>query len=85
MRDGMSRRVSCVPGADDEFCDAANAALAGIDGHAKPDEIAFMLADLLRPTYPAVVVHRQDSIARVYDEEVWYAYRDGYPLARRAS
>jgi hypothetical protein len=33
-----------------------------------------------RPAYPAVEVHRQDRLARMLDDDVWYVYRDGKPL-----
>jgi hypothetical protein len=52
-------------------------ALAGIEGQFSANEIADVLADLLRPTYPNVEVHRQHPLARSFDEDVWYAYRDG--------
>jgi hypothetical protein len=76
----MSHRVSCIPSADDAFCDAATAALAAIDGEVGRDEIASQLADLLRGSYPLVEVHSQDPLARFFDDEVWYVYRDGKPV-----
>ena len=73
----MSRRVSCLPSTDAAFRDAARDALAGIDRHADPDDIAGLLAALLRLIYPAIEVHRQEALARIFGDDVWYAYRDG--------
>jgi hypothetical protein len=75
----MSRRVSCIPSADDAFCDTATAAMGAIDGEVGHDEIPSALADLLRGSYPLVEVHPQDPLARFFDDEVWYVYRDGKP------
>jgi hypothetical protein len=74
----MSRRVSCIPTSDDALCDAATLALGQID-RAAVDAVASLLAEALRYIYPAVEVHRQEPLARVFDEEVWYVYRDGKP------
>ena len=74
----MPRRVSCIPGSDDAFCEAATAALREIEG-ALASDVASLLATVLRQRYPAVEVHRQDTLARVFNEDVWYAYRDGKP------
>ncbi|MDF2735637.1 MAG: hypothetical protein K0S97_2260 [Chloroflexota bacterium] len=79
----MSRRVSCLPSADTAFTCAASAALDGIDGDADAEHIAVILTDLLRPAYPTVEVHRQEPLAQMFDDEVWYAYRDGKPVADR--
>jgi hypothetical protein len=76
----MSRRVQCIPSEDANFRDTAVAALHGIDGHAKPDEIESVLADLLRVSYPAVRVNRQHELARVVDDDLWDVYRDGKPV-----
>jgi hypothetical protein len=76
----MSRRLICIPFEDVDFRDTATAALEGIDGHAEPDEIESVLADLLRPTYSAVQVHRQHELARIADDNLWYVYRDGKPF-----
>ena len=74
----MPRRVSCIPTADRAFCDAATVALRAID--ALPEEnVASLLATALRHRYPAVEVHQQEPLAREFDEDVWYAYRDGKP------
>lgn len=74
----MPRRVSCIPTTDRAFCDAATVALRAID--ALPEEsVASLLATALRHRYPAVEVHRQDPLAQTFDEDVWYAYRDGKP------
>ena len=75
----VPRLVNSIPSNDTAFHEAATNALAGIDGQARPPEIADFLADLLRPTYPNVDVHRQHPLARMFDEDVWYAYRDGKP------
>jgi hypothetical protein len=75
----MSRRVSSIPSGDAAFRDAAIAALNELGGHVPMDRVASLLADLLRPTYPDVEIHRQDAFARIFDEDVWYAYRDGKP------
>jgi hypothetical protein len=29
---------------------------------------------------PAVQIHRQEILARIFNEDVWHAYRDGKPL-----
>jgi hypothetical protein len=59
--------------------EAAAAALAAIDQAADPDEIESMLCELLTDRYPRVDVHRQAELARSFDEDVWYAHRDGRP------
>ena len=76
----MPRRVSCIPTADRDFCNAAKAALRELKA-TSVDHVAAALATALRHTYSAVEVHRQDVLARVFDEDVWYAYRDGKPSA----
>ena len=76
----MPRRVSCIPSADLEFCDAATGALDGIAAGAAVDRIAAALADFLRPSYPLVEVHLQEPLAQAFVEDVWYAYRDGKPF-----
>jgi hypothetical protein len=75
----MSRRVSCIPSTDTGFRDAAKAALATIPPTIGPDQVESMLCELLIDRYPRVDVHRQDELGRVFDTEVWYAYRDGRP------
>jgi hypothetical protein len=75
----MSRRVSAIPSDDDTLEEAARNALSGIDGQATEEAIASLLADLLRPTYPAVDVRRQDVLARLSGDDVWYVFRDGRP------
>lgn len=77
----MPRRLSCFPSADHAFCDVATQALDQIAGDVASDGVAAMLANVLRPSYPAVQVHRQELLARVFDDDVWYAYRDGKPIA----
>ena len=74
----MSRRVSCIPSADEAFCAAGRAALETL-GDTPVGAVAAALATLLRDAYPLVEVHRQLPLARAFDEEVWYAYRDGMP------
>ena len=74
----MSRRVSCIPSADRAFCDAATSALNGLNGLGE-EAIESALRMALLPSYPRVEVHRQTELARVFDDEVWYAYRDGRP------
>jgi hypothetical protein len=81
----VPRRVSCIPSEDDEFRNAAVGALHGIDGQAHDDDIATLLAAFLRFAYPAVSVHRQNGLARIPGDDVWYAYRDGKPNSRRSS
>jgi hypothetical protein len=76
----MSRHIQSIPSDDADFRDAATAALHSIDGHAMPDEIESVLADLLRVTYPAVQVRRQHELARIADDDIWYVYRDGKPV-----
>jgi hypothetical protein len=75
----VSRRVSCVPSTDDAFHQAASDALAGIDGSVPNDRIEFRLAESLSAAYPGIHVRRQTELARSFDEDVWYAYRDGRP------
>jgi hypothetical protein len=75
----MARRVSCIPSGDRAFVDAAGAALAGIAGHTEREAIGPMLADLLRTKFPRVYVSPQHDLARFFDDEVWYVYRDGSP------
>jgi hypothetical protein len=79
----MGRRVSCIPSGDEAFRNAATVALGEIDGRVEVEGIAAALADVLRPTYEAVTVNRQDLLARVFDDDVWYAYRDGKPFGSR--
>ena len=74
----MSRRVSCIPSADEAFCAAGAAALNTL-GDIPVEAVAPALVALLRDAYPLVEVHRQVPLARAFDEEVWYAYRDGKP------
>jgi len=76
----MRRRVSCIPSSDKAFRDAAAAALDAVDGQVTPDEIERILCAALIDRYPRVDVHRQSELGRVFDEVVWYAYRDGRPL-----
>jgi len=73
----MSRRVICLPSVDVAFGEAAAAALHAIDGQVSDHNVAFALTDMLRPSYPTVNVRRQDPIARIPGDDVWYAYRDG--------
>jgi hypothetical protein len=72
----MSRHVSCIPSSDETFKADASAAFAQIDGD-RLAAVEQLLADLLRPTYPAVAVHRQAVLARMLGDDVWYVYRDG--------
>jgi len=76
----MSRRVSCIPSTDTAFSDVAATALARIDGKLNPERVGPALAELLRSAYPKVEIHRQTELARVFDDDVWYAYRDGKPF-----
>jgi hypothetical protein len=76
----MPRRVSCIPSSDIVFRDAAAAALEAIDGKVSPDEIEEILSEMLIGRYPRVDVHRQNELGRAFDEDVWYAYRDGRPI-----
>jgi hypothetical protein len=76
----MSRRVSCIPSNDVVFREAAAAALAGLDHEIELDDIAVVLTNRLRVDYPLVEVHRQHPMARIADEDVWYAYRDCRPI-----
>jgi hypothetical protein len=80
MRDqNMRRFVRCIPSSDSAFRDAAVAALNALDGKVTADEIEHVLCASLIGRYPQVDVHRQDDLARVVDDEVWYVYRDGRP------
>jgi hypothetical protein len=76
----MARRVSCIPSDDEALAQTAMTALDGIDGQIGPDGVASVLAGLLRGTYPAIEVHRQNPLARVFDDDVWYVYREGKPF-----
>jgi hypothetical protein len=80
----MPRRVSCFPSADDAFCGAATLALHEIST-APVGDVASLLTTALRSAYPAVEVHRQEALARVLDEDLWYVYRDGKPRLRSAA
>ena len=71
------RRVVCIPRADTPFCDAAAAVLSAIGARVDPKDVADALVDGLRDRYPAVSVHRQDPLASLPDDQLWYAYRDG--------
>lgn len=42
------------------------------------DRTPAALVSALRPTYPSVVVRKQDAAAALGFSERWYAYRDGY-------
>jgi hypothetical protein len=75
----MPRRISCVPSSDKSFGEAAVAALAAIDSGADIDDIESLLCELLIDRYPRVDVHRQTELGRSFNEDVWYAYRDGRP------
>jgi hypothetical protein len=80
----MSRRVSCIPSTDKSFIDAASAAIERLNG-TDPTAIEAGLANSLREDFPLVEVHRQSELARVFGEEVWYAYRDGRPILGTAA
>ncbi len=71
--------MSCLPSADGAFRDAAVTALAGIGPKLPEDQVAAALTALLRQKYPDVEVHRQEPLARLFDDDVWYAFRDGKP------
>ena len=77
----MARRVSCIPSSDTAFHDAVAAVWEAIDGEASPHQIRQILCNALIGRYPRVDVHRQNELGRSFDEDVWYAYRDGRPLA----
>jgi hypothetical protein len=77
----MARRVSCIPSSDKAFGEAAKAALVSIDGTLKREDVAPRLEDLLRADYPSVHVAQQEDLARFFDEDVWYVYREGAPVA----
>jgi hypothetical protein len=51
----MRRRVSCLPSSDIAFRDAAAAALAGIDGKVRPDEIEQIPCEMLIGRYPGLM------------------------------
>jgi hypothetical protein len=80
----MSRRVSCNPSTDQDFCDAARAALEHLN-RTDPAHVEASLANALRAAFPLVEVHRQTELARVFDDDVWYVYRDGRPLLGTAA
>jgi len=69
----MSTRLMCFPATDETFCDLASRALARAGRGATPEG----LADVLRPTFPRVVVRAQDPSAAHGFDARWYAYRDG--------
>ena len=73
------RDASCIPSTDRRFRDAANVALDAIGRAVGADRVERMLRQLLIDRYPRVDVHRQTELARVWDDEVWYVYRDGRP------
>jgi hypothetical protein len=79
----VPRRVRTIPSSDVDLARDAEAALAAIDGKVHVDDVAFALAGSLRSQYPAVVVHRQEPMARMADCDVWYAYRDGRKRRQR--
>jgi hypothetical protein len=75
----MPRRVSCIPSTDRAFREAAGVALASLDGEADLALIELKLCALLIERFPRIDVHRQTELGRAFDEDVWYAYRDGRP------
>lgn len=75
----MSRRVTCIPSSDEAFAAAASIALERAAVLPDRDWVAGLIAASLRRTYPFVEVHAQNFLARVMDDDVWYAYRDGAP------
>jgi len=75
----MPRRVSCIPSNDAAFGEAARAALVALEGETDARRIELMMCELLIGRFPRVDVHRQTELGRSFDEDVWYAYRDGRP------
>jgi hypothetical protein len=71
------RRVSTIPSGDAALRDLAGAALRDLDRGVDPKDVGGLLDNALRPTYPNVEVHRQDPFAKVFEDEVWYVYREG--------
>ena len=64
-------RLMCFPASDAAFFDLANAALATAS-------TPVAMAEILRRTYPSVVVRKQDPTASFGPgDERWYAYREG--------
>ena len=64
-------RLMCFPASDAAFFDLANEALATAS-------TPVAMAEVLRRTYPSVVVRKQDPTASFGPgDERWYAYREG--------
>ncbi|MEO5884266.1 MAG: PAS domain-containing protein [Candidatus Limnocylindrales bacterium] len=74
----MSTRLMCFPANDETFCDLASRAMVRAGHGATPAG----LAEVLRPTFPGVVVRAQDPSAALGFEARWYAYRDGRLVTR---
>jgi hypothetical protein len=68
--------VRCYPTSDARFTSDVQAMVEEwVNGDVDTDTLAARLA----PTYPAVKVVRQDSLASLGKRPVLYAYRDGTP------
>ncbi|MEO5939528.1 MAG: PAS domain-containing protein [Candidatus Limnocylindrales bacterium] len=69
----MNVRLMCFPASDSTFVDLAHLALTEAGARPRPEDVQ----QLLRPTYPQVVVRVQDAAATVGFGVRWYAFRDG--------
>lgn len=72
------RAVRCIPTSDEKLRALAEAALAETDG-LPVEAVEFLVAQVVKASYPAAAVVPMDPIAATADEEVWYVYRDGCP------
>ena len=77
---GGTITLMCFPANDKTFADLAYRALAGAIARPAPD----VIAAVLRPTYPHVVVRPQDPAAALGPGARWYVFRDGQLSSRSA-
>jgi len=72
----MDARIAilCFPAGDTTFASLTTEALTTIPGGRTPEA----LASALRPTYPSVVIRKQEATAALGFGERWYAFRDGH-------
>ena len=77
---GATITLMCFPAGDKTFADLAYRALAGAVDRPAPD----VIAAVLRPTYPHVVVRPQDPAAALGPGARWYLFRDGQLSSRPA-
>ena len=77
---GATITLMCFPASDKTFADLAYRALAGAVARPAPD----VIAAVLRPTYPHVVVRPQHPAAALGPGARWYLFRDGHLSTRPA-